>query len=250
MRLVAAALAGALALWAAGAAAQSPFEPALAPGEVLLEVDAVGVARGRADKAVISIPLVVRAATREAARAEIEAARARLAAAAAGAGVPAGDVHWGNPEGPLGFVGNEALSALTDADPADAQPAGGVAAETVVVTVRDVARLAEVEAALRRVHPGGISPPLWDVEDDSALLRSARDAAFARARADAEAMARTAGMRVVRILRISDRAPGGTGTGWTVFATAMRRSMGFDVGRPGEVERQVQLAVDFALAPR
>jgi uncharacterized protein YggE len=80
-------------LLAVPAAADSPVSlPPLAPGEVLLEVNAFGVARSPATSATLTARISRNAASEEEVRSNVAAAVAQITAAARAAGVPAADI--------------------------------------------------------------------------------------------------------------------------------------------------------------
>ena len=87
-----------------------PVVPApLAAREVLLEIDAIGAVRTRADRTVLIVQLQAAGANAAAARADLAAREERLVAAAVAAGVARTDIGKPRSDGMMGLVNNEAL---------------------------------------------------------------------------------------------------------------------------------------------
>jgi uncharacterized protein YggE len=231
---------------AAPVSAQSRAAPTLNPGELLLEIDAGGASHMPADQAMLRVPLISRGGTSTEARQANEALGARLLSAARSAGirdadariVPASGTRWG-------FVGNEAYENFAAAAP-DIQRTS-VASTLLEIRLRDPSRFDALRAALERAGAEDVPDPDYSLEDDIAARRAAKADALRNARAEAEAYARTLGMRVVRIIRVSERgnASFGDSEGLQIL---YRQMMGAKSGRADDVETDVRISVDFALA--
>ena len=95
-----------------------------------------------------------------------------------------------------------------------------------------------------------VPDPVYALSDAGPARREARARALATLRADAEAYATAVNMRVVRIVRITER------TGMDLMGLAlgdsdlMRRAVGGRITSDPNVETLVILGADFALAPR
>jgi len=216
----------------------------LAPGEVLLELGAIGVAAARADLATITIAVGAEAPGFEEARRLYRARLARIREALRGAGLPA-----------------DAVQAGEDLPPGSHPQSFGTAADfnnywsgdIVVIRIADIDRVAAVRAAL---EAEGVayeeSAPLYTVSDYGAAQRQARVRAIARIRADADAYAAARGMRVARIVRVSERD--GTDLYRLAYGQARRFRRGEGNSFSGreaspEIDTGVAVSVDFALAP-
>jgi hypothetical protein len=122
---------------------------------------------------------------------------------------------------------------------------------TVTITLRDVARMDSLRAALKAAGGELIGQPELSLGDDTGPRRAARAKALARARADADAYAAALNMRVVRIARVTERA------GFD-FMSMMMADMSGGVSRMRNmfenrgamVPSVVFVGVDFVLAPR
>lgn len=230
---------------ASRAAAKQPVSTApLAPLEVLLEVAGEGKASAPADRARLYLVLTGRGTTAPEARAELAKQRARVIDVLRPLGLGPQDVVA--PTSPstarIGFIGNEAMAGamagITD-------PRFEIRQEPVQVNVRNVAAAKRIRDAL---EAAGFEPaqPSYEVGDDRQLVRSARSAALADARERADVYAAAAGMRVLRIVRISERS-GGSATETEAYRMMLQAFVNGSADRD-IVERSVNLSVDFAIA--
>ncbi|HVQ07374.1 MAG TPA: SIMPL domain-containing protein [Allosphingosinicella sp.] len=262
MRLVAlwAALALAGTLPGASATAQAPVatQP-LAPGEVLLELNASGSVTTRADIAVMTIRATAEGNTNAEARQAVAAEVARLTAVARQAGVAPADIRVGDSMIGPSFDMLETPPPLFDVAEANASagegpmtgppPRAASAHALIAIRGRDVARLAPMLRALEEAHALVDSMPAYSLNDTDTPRREARNRALARARADAEAYAAALGMRVVRVVRVTERL-GFDFVSMMMNERAMRRQLEGSENRGPDIETSVTIGVDFALAPR
>lgn len=247
MRLV---IAAALALAAAPAAAQ-PVE--LGPGEVLLEVEARGLSVTKADVALLTVVARGRGATAAAARAEKEAAIARFTAAARAQGIAGSQVSLVRGR-TLGFVGNEAPEEMVAVgwavEPGPDKPQiPRTDSATLEIRLPDAALYERVRDALEAAGANFVSDLTYRIADESAALRAAKADALRRAREQASAYARQLGLRVLRLVKVSERAVSEQGRVGTMQDLS-RMILGDGVSGTGEVERQAIVAADFVLAPQ
>jgi uncharacterized protein YggE len=216
----------------------------LAPGETLLELGAVGVASARADLATISISVGAEAPVFEDAQRLSRSRLARIREGMRGAGLPADAVQAGQDQPPGSHPQSFDIASNFN---------NSWSGDTVVIRIADIDRVAAARAAL---EAEGVSheesAPVYTVSDDSAALRQARVRAIARIRADADAYAAARGMRVARIVRVSER------NGTDLYRLAYRHVRPFrrgerDMfsGREGspDIDTGVAVSVEFALAP-
>ena len=250
MRLVIFRIPAAIALVAAGLAtpvarAETPVttQP-LARGEVLLEVNAIGTVTSRGDTAILYAVATGSGRDEAEARGQVDQQIERLTSAAVAAGVRADDVQ---------VRSAPHVGWMVSADMQGPQEAGTPSSSrsTLEVRVRDIARVGTVERALRDAGAAQVSPATYELLDDAPARRSARAQAIAVARADAEAYAQSLGMRVARIVRVTERV------GFDVMSlffgepNLTRRLQARVNGEPGpDVTTQVIVGVDFALAPQ
>ena len=261
MRLVITGLALALAapVLAGDAGAQPVTTAPLAANEVLLEVNATGSVTTRADMATLAVAIRVQAATAEEARRNAEAQVRRITEAARRAGIAAGDIEageiqtysdemYGNTMSMDMNMAMETNAAMAAEEMVDASYTPMVAATgQMTVKVRNIARLEAIQAAI--AEAGGYASATYTLTDTAGPRREARARAIVAARADAEAYAAALGLRVARIVRVTERS------GMDFFSmmmneSAMRARMGMGEQTEPQIETMMSLGVDFALAPR
>lgn len=259
MRIVIAAalLAAFSVLTTAPAAADGPASvPQLAPGEVLLEVNGLGMVRSPATLATVTGTAEGRGPTEADARRALAAEVERMTAAARAAGAPAADIRVT----PVA-VGEAIDTAIYDEGlPGESDEAGRARREarryqarsTVTVRLREPTRAPALQATFGAAELWNPQQPLYELIDDSEARRTARTRAVAAARTDAESYAAALGMRIVRVLRVTER------TGLDFLGMAVSESnrlmQGWrsfaDAQAEGQVETYVLTGVDFVLAPR
>lgn len=234
---------------ATAASAQAVSTAQLASNEILLELAVKGRSSAAADQAVLTVQLHGRGASAAAAEADAERQEVALRQALLRVGIAARDV--GSPE-----LGLARMSFLSEPRATNAieLPGDGQELEThrrnrlLAVTIRDLARRVEVRRALADAGVQNVSATEFKLADDSGPRRIARAQALARARTAAEDHAAALGMRVARVVRVSERSLGGTET--VQAYQAMLAMFGAGGSEDREVAVNVDLAVDFALAPR
>ena len=232
--LILAAAAG-LGLIASSALAETP----IVPDATLLEVSAIGRTVRTPDIATIRAGVVTQAPTAAAAAAENAGRMTRVIAALKGAGIAARDLS------------TSALALSPQYRYAENQPpaiTGYQATNTVSVRFRDVAKAGKVLDALVAQGANQIDGPALSLDDPDAALDEARTDAVKRARARAELYARAAGLRVERIVSISEAGEdrGGSPPPVLYMARAKAAADSTEV-LPGETDVAVAVAVRFLL---
>lgn len=191
----AAVLACAAAAAAVPAAAQVPATPLAVVDGTILDVSATGKTTRVPDVAVIRAGVVSQSPTAAAALADNAQRMDRVLAALKGAGVAARDVQTSQialqPQ--YRYAQNEA-PVIT----------GYQASNSVSVRFRDVAKSGAILDALVKVGANQIDGPNLTIDKPEAALDEARTDAVAKARARAELYARAAGLRVERIVSMSE----------------------------------------------
>lgn len=253
--MVGKAIVAAALLLASPAAAQTI---ALQPGESLLEVQAEGQARFLPDAAFLEVGVV---STGPTAREATEANARQMAAVVAAirqAGVPDRFVRTQQ----INVQPRFARSSPQDYE-GQAQIAGYVARNGVAVTVTRVATAGEVIAAAFAAGANSVSGPNLGTLDPTRGLADARADAIAQARAEAEAYAKGLGMRVARVLRVSERGNFARQPDYvTVSGSRVARpSLSGEPPPPppsaappppvagGEMQRTATVWIDYALVP-
>lgn len=240
MRLVTRALA-LLFVVAAPAVAQN-VELELRPGETLLQVDATGKHLSRPDMMRFEAGVVSTGRTaREATDANAALAR-RLVDTLRSAGVEPRDIRTTTLRLTPRFERRR-----DDVEEVEPRIVGYVARNALDVRVRDISRASAILDALIAAGANDVNGPVFGIADDRAAIRSARNNAVAAAREEADAYAASLGMRVVRVLRVSERSVGAGEEGFITVTGS--RVQGTPI-EPGEIETQARVWIDYALAPR
>ena len=124
---------------------------------------------------------------------------------------------------------------------------GYQATNTVSIRSRDIKNFGKVLDALVASGANQVSGPSFQLADPSSANDEARVSAVRTARARADLYARAAGLRVVRIVSISES--GGYAPPQPMYARAMKVESDSTPISAGEVEASVNLVVQFELAP-
>lgn len=227
-------LAAALAIPAA-AIAQAPVQPAASTDGTLLSVSATGEARRVPDVATVSAGVVTQAADANAAlRANAEQMN-RLMEAVREAGIAERDIQTSD----LGVS-----PQYHRADGQARQISGYEARNTVNLTVRDIAGLGGVIDALVAAGANQVYGPNFQIGEPDEARDEARRAALDAARARAELYAEALGLRVRRIVSISE---GGGFMPRPMMAVRAMDAMESSPVSPGESTLSVNLDVVFEL---
>ena len=256
-KLIAAAwLAATSLLIAVPASADSPVTlPPLAPGEVLLETNAIGITTSPATSARISLTVSAEAASEADARRAAATAIQRVTAAARAAGVPAADIDASDIN--VSAAMSDMYNMTMDPTEMNAMEASGMenahyASATVVIRMRNAGATPALHRSLNAIENVDASIPEYSLDDDSAPRRAARAEAVRKARADAESYAAALGMRLSRVLRVTERTGlDFLGMAFSESNTAMRTFRDYERSMAeGQVMTFVVVGVDYALAPR
>ena len=239
----------ALALSAAAAgiqpAAAQPRMSAtvLQPGETLLEVQSLGESTGVPDRASVSVAVDTPGSTPAAALEANAAASARLAGAARAAGVEAAALRTSNL--------SVRPSYRQDRNGNDTEEVIGYRANSRFSLQKMPLPVAEkAVAGLIEAGATEVEGPDFAFADEAPLVRASRADAIRKAQQQAEDYAAALNMRVVRVLRVSERASSG-GDGQEIIVTGARqRARVLPVLAPGEQAITTRVWIDFALAPR
>jgi len=227
-------------------AALTPFAASAQPAPTFsepisgtrLDISATGETTRVPDVATISAGVVTRAATARAALQQNSAQMERVRAALKRAGIADRDIQTSN------------INLNPEYRYAENQPprlTGYSASNQVNVRFRDIASTGEILDALVAVGANQINGPSLTIDKPEEALDEARAKALAAGRARAEVYARNLGMRVVRLLAVSE-----SGGNYAVppampvmmEARAQAASAKID---PGEQKVQLSLAMTFEL---
>ena len=236
-RMWAALLLGA-ALWPSAAAAQQTATITQSIAGTRLDINATGEATRVPDVAVISTGVTVRSASATGAIQQAATRMARVRAALKAAGVEDRDIQTSQ------------LSLNPEYIYANNQPPklnGYTASNQLSVRFRDIANSGKIIDALVAEGANQINGPTLTIDKPEAALDEARAKAVATARARADLYARAVGMRVVRVVSMSESGgsfPVPPPTPMFARAQAAERDSKID---PGEQKLEITLAVTYEL---
>lgn len=274
MHLVRALAAGAALTIASAAAAQSGqtspgvMTQPLAVGEVLLEVSGDAIGRARPDAATISVSIRAAGANDEGAQAAHDAILRRIRQAATAAGVSPGDItSEANRAELVMFDVEEPPPSSVEPPPPVHLPEGPqsppIRVEIVSpeprpqvysdlsIKVRNLGRLDALTTAIMQAGGRVLGRPRHEVSNDGPARQVALIQALAEARAKADAYASALGLRIVRMVRVTERV------GFDFLSVMFGEMTGGpqamrQMYEPNEegVAVPVTVGVDFVLAPR
>ena len=233
----------AAALAAAPAAAQD-VAISLQPGEVLLKVEAEGEHRARPDVMGLSAGVVTTGPTAREALAANSALANRLLAAVRASGIEPRDVQTSrltvSPQFERDHAGGEGDSVR--------RIIGYVARNNLDLRLRDLAKAPDIVNALFEAGANEVRGPSFSLSNPAPSLRDARRAAVAEARSEADTYAEALGMRIGRILRVSERQSFESEEEGYIVVTGSRVPLA--PLEPGEVATRVKVWIDYAMVPR
>ncbi|PEQ13174.1 hypothetical protein B2G71_06915 [Novosphingobium sp. PC22D] len=222
--------------------------PTIAEGHTLLTVTASGETTREPDLALFSAGVTTQGKTASAALSENSTRMAAVIAALRKTGIAERDIQTSNlnlnpvyaqpRRMPDGSYENE-----------DRQIVGYQANNTVSVKQRKLGEYGKVIDALVSAGANQVNGPNFQVDDSDAALDEARTKAMAKARQRAELYARAAGLRVARVVSISESG------GYAPQPVMYRKAAMDAVAAPpppvatGELELSANVTVQFELSP-
>lgn len=236
-----------LALWLGATGPALATEPALNPGETLLEIQATGEANAVPDYGQMNFGVVSTAVTAREATDTNAVTMAAVVAAIRKAGVDAS------------FIRTEQINlqprfARNDGGDYEgrAQIIGYVARNSIVVTLNKLAIAPDVIAAAFGAGANSANGPALQVEDASAMQAAARRDAIAKARVEAQTYADSLGMKIARIIRVSDLNGNGQSD---IIVTGSRVSAASSLPAlpplsPGRIKLSLSVRIDYALVAK
>lgn len=239
------------------ARAQSPVVThPLAANETLLEVAAQGTARGTADQAQLILQVAGRGETEAEANAALGRELARVRQVAVAAGVAPDDIGAPRPASFASLIGAAASPSASGPADIDVEEMGADSEERLVstqtrgiqITVRNLSALARLRTSIEALNLGTPSVS-YELSGTAPAHQQARAAGLAQARTRAQGYAEAMGMRIARVIRVSERISA-SGMGIEAYTSLMQMFMAAGGGSDDQVEARVELSVDYALAPR
>jgi len=243
-------LAPAIALAAFAAAPSAALahdsEPEIASGATLLAISTNGSTSQKPDLAMFTAGVATTGKTAKEALAANSAAMNRAIRSLRRSGIAERDIQTSNLSiSPVYASRNRSGNTLEEQVP----PIIGYRANNqVIVKQRKLDDFGKVIDTLVSAGANQVSGPTFQVEDTDSALDEARREAMEKARKRAELYARAAGLRVSRILSISESGS------YSPRPQAMMSRVAMDQGEStpvsaGEVKLQINVAVRFELAP-
>lgn len=238
---------------ATGALAQpapAPTFAPLGPNSALLSVNAEGQSRRTPDIAVFSAGVVTQAPTAGEALADNSGRMDRVVAALKREGIADRDIQTSSISLQPRYSDPRPPQPVRTGGPVPEPEApriiGYEARNTVQVRVRDLDRMGRVIDRLIAEGANQVNGPSFTLDEPDAALDEARTEAVSKARSRAELYARAAGMRVTRILSISES--GGASPLRENFAMARAAPAAAPTPvAPGELTLGITLSVQFEL---
>lgn len=212
--------------------------PFVATDGTLLNVSAQGEAKRVPDIATVSTGVVTRAADSNAAMRANAEQMAKVVAAIKAAGIADKDVQTS------GISLNPSYQYRENQPPTIT---GYEAHNTVNVVVRDIGKLGRILDTLASVGANQINGPSFDVDKKDEAMDEARRNAVEKAQARADMYAKTLGMKVRRIVSISEGAGFGPPMPMVRGMVAMKAEAADTSVSPGENTLSVNLDVVFEL---
>jgi uncharacterized protein len=235
-----------LAVLATAAAAQNaPL--VLQPGETLLEVEAEGTHRARPDVMTMTAGVVTTGNTASAALGENSRVANRLIETVRARGIEARDVRTTRLR--VQPVFERPRPGQADEVEEERRIVGYLATNNVELRLRDLTRASELLDAFLQAGANNVEGPRFSLSEERPAILAAQREAVRLAREEAENYAAALGMRIARVLRVSDRGRQSNDSEQYVLVTGSRITAGPPV-EPGELETRVRVWVDFALAPQ
>jgi uncharacterized protein YggE len=229
----------ALAAFVAPAPAVAQSAPLLQPiAGTRLDVSATGEVTRVPDVAIISAGVVTRAPTASAAIEENAARMERVRAALRRAGIADRDIQ------------TSSINLSPDYRYNENQPpqlVGYTASNSLSIRFRDIRSTGRILDALVAQGANQIHGPNLTIDEPEQALDEARTRAVAKGRARAELYARALGMRVVRLLSVSESGGYAVPPPMPVAMAVAERGAADTAIEPGEQKVQVSLAMSFEL---
>jgi uncharacterized protein YggE len=243
------ALGSALALAAAAAqpaaAQQAAMAPAIAAGHTLLTVSAEGRTSRKPDMAVFTAGVSSSGKTAGEALSANSADMAKVIAALKRSGIADRDIQTSNLSLNPVYADRSRQPA---ADPLEQQVPriiGYQANNTVTVKQRNLAQFGKVIDTLVSAGANQVNGPSFQIDETDAALDEARVAAVGKARERASLYAKALGMKVVRIVSVSES--GGYSPPMPMYRMEVAQAAAAPPIAPGEVSLEMNVTVQFEL---
>lgn len=236
--------AAAMSVPAMSYAQETPSAPAIAQGNTLLTVAAEGRSTRKPELAVFTAGVSTTGTTAGEAMSANAAQMNKVVAALRRAGIAERDIQTSNLN--LNPVYSQDQQRAPNG-PQEARIIGYQANNSVTIKQRNLTEFGKVLDTLVAAGANQVNGPSFDVNDPDAALDEARTNAIQKARARATLYANAAGLKVARILSISEA--GGYSPRPVAYRMAAADSAGNTPVLAGEVSLETNVTVQFELTP-
>lgn len=240
--LAAAAMAG------TASAQQAGTTPAIDAGHTLLTVNAEGRTSRQPDIATFNAGVSSSGKTAGEAMSANSANMAKVIAALKRAGIAERDIQTSNLSLDPVYADRSRQPAADPLEQQVPQIIGYQANNSVTVKHRDLKNFGKVIDTLIAAGANQVNGPNFMIDQQDAALDDARVAAVKKARERADLYARAAGMKVVRLVSISESGGYSPPTPMYRMVAAQAADASAPIA-PGEVSLQMNVTVQFELAP-
>lgn len=209
-----------------------------------LDINAQAQIKAKPDVATFTAGVVTKAATAEAARLENAKKMQAVFASLKDKKIPEADMQTSgltiNPD----YVYAEGKAPSIS---------GYQAVNTLTLRIRNLEKTSDVLDALIKNGINQMNGPAFSIDEPEPLLNKARQEAIQKARARAELYANATGLKIKRIISISENANMGSPVPYPMYARAgMMKAEAADAATqvaPGQVDLDVTVNVSYELAP-
>lgn len=246
MRLAVLIAAATLAVFAPTTVTAQDVQIALAPGEVLLKVEAEGQHLSRPDVVTMSAGVVTTGPTAREALAANAALGSKVLDTIRTSGIAPRDVRTSQLTVIPQYQREPNGSRFEDDNVR--RISGYLARNRLELKLRDLSKAPAIINAMFEAGANEVRGPSFSLSDPAPALRAARRAAVVEARSEAETYAEALGMRITRVLRVSERQAFERED--DAYITVTGSSVGAPPLEPGELKTRVQVWIDYAMVPR
>ena len=230
------------------AQAQDVEGPRIAPDSTLLSINAVGKTNSKPDLAMFTAGVATTGMTAGEALSANSAAMNRVIRALKAAGIADKDIQTSNLSINPVYADNNSPRPVQTLEDQTPRIVGYRAGNQVIVKQRNLKEFGKVIDTLVSSGANEVNGPNFQVTDEDTALDSARRDAVAQARQRAQLYASAAGLKVRRIVSISESSNYRPAPQMAYARVAMDKAESTPV-EAGEIELQVNVSVQFELAP-
>ena len=216
--------------------------PVVLPNETILRVSGEGSVRTTPEIAEVSVGVSTTGPTAIEALSQNNRKTAALVDALRKAGITGEHIQTTDLSVAPEYAENAKVDRIT----------GWRATNSLTIRTIDLENLGALMTVLFEAGGNTINTPQFDLTEPSRLraVREAESKALAEAQDQAEATARSMGMRIARTLLVSDSTVNFTGGGGHIVVTGSRSGRPAVPIEPGQIEIRAKYSIEYALVPR